>query len=56
MGKLLYVMYALVVIMATTGASSPGARIGSGSSSGSSSSWGSSSSGSSGWSSGGSHK
>lgn len=54
MGKFLYAIYALVVVMAATGASSPGVRMAGGSSGGSS--WGSSSSGSSGWSSGGSHK
>lgn len=57
MGKLLYAIYAVVIVLATTGLSSPGARIGSGlGGSSSSSSWGSSSSGGSGWSSGGSHK
>ncbi|MDH2050905.1 MULTISPECIES: hypothetical protein [Achromobacter] len=56
MGKFLYAIYALVVVMAATGASSPGVRMAGGSGSSSSSSWGSSSSGSSGWSSGGSHK
>ncbi len=57
MGKLLYAIYAVIVVMAVTGASSPGARFTSGGgSSGSSSSWGGGSSGSSGWSSGGSHK
>ncbi|QVQ27285.1 hypothetical protein [Achromobacter deleyi] len=56
MGKFLYAIYAVVVVLATTGASSPGARIASGVGSSSSSSWGSSSSGGSGWSSGGSHK
>ncbi|WP_263912354.1 hypothetical protein [Achromobacter sp. 79A6] len=57
MGKFLYAIYAVIVVMAATGASSPGARFTSGgSSSGSSSSWGGGSSGSSGWSSGGSHK
>ncbi|MCD0498775.1 MULTISPECIES: hypothetical protein [Achromobacter] len=57
MGKFLYGIYALVVVMAATGANSPGVSMsgGSGSRSSSSSSWGSSSGGS-GWSSGGSHK
>lgn len=55
MGKFFYAIYALIVVMAATGASSPGARFTSGGSGGSSS-WGGGSSGSSGWSSGGSHK
>ncbi|CAB3699611.1 hypothetical protein QEP16_10100 [Achromobacter insolitus] len=54
MGKLLYTVYAIVVVIFATGFSTPGARMSSGG--GSSSSWGSSSSGGSGWSSGGSHK
>ncbi|ADP17711.1 hypothetical protein AXYL_04392 [Achromobacter xylosoxidans A8] len=53
MGKLLYTVYAIVVVIFATGVSSPGARMSGG---GSGSSWGSSSSGGSGWSSGGSHK
>ncbi len=56
MGKFLYAIYAVIVVMAATGASSPGARFTSGGSSSGSSSWGGGSSGSSGWSSGGSHK
>jgi len=52
-GKLLYALYAMVVVLATTSASAPGTRLSGGSSS---SSWGSSYSGGSGWSSGGSHK
>jgi uncharacterized membrane protein YgcG len=52
-GKLLYAIYAMVVVLATTTASAPGARLSGGSST---SSWGSSYSGGSGWSSGGSHK
>ncbi|WP_417221934.1 hypothetical protein [Achromobacter spanius] len=56
MGKFLYGIYALVVVMAATGANSPGVSMSGGSGSrSSSSSWGSSSGGS-GWSSGGSHK
>ena len=53
MGKLLYTVYAIVVVIFATGFNTPGARMSSG---GSGSSWGSSSSGGSGWSSGGSHK
>ncbi|WP_332608869.1 hypothetical protein [Achromobacter sp. ESBL13] len=55
MGKFLYGVYALVVVLAATGFNSPGVRM-VGGGGGGSSSWGSSSSGSSGWSSGGSHK
>ncbi|MDX3985357.1 MAG: hypothetical protein QHC88_08880 [Achromobacter sp.] len=55
MGKFIYGVYALVVVLAATGFNSPGVRM-VGGGGGSSSSWGSSSSGSSGWSSGGSHK
>jgi len=55
MGKFIYGVYALVVVLAATGFNSPGVRM-VGGCGGSSSSWGSSSSGSSGWSSGGSHK
>lgn len=53
MGKFIYTVYAVIVVLATTGANAPGARFGGTGTSGST--WGGGSSSSTGWSSG-SHK